>query len=82
LDKKYAPIQSGEKIKFCYLKTPNPMQENVISFIQDLPKELDLHKYVDYELQFSKSFIEPIKIILDCIDWSVERQNTLESFFL
>ncbi len=82
LDRKYAPIQSGEKIKFCYLKTPNPMQENVMSFIQDLPKELDLHKYVDYELQFSKSFIEPIKIILDCIDWSVERQNTLESFFL
>jgi len=82
LERKYAPIQSGEKIKFVYLKTPNPMQENVLSFIQDFPKELDLHKYVDYELQFNKSFIEPMKIIMDCIGWTVEKTNTLESFFL
>ena len=82
LDRKYQPIQSGEKIKFVYLKIPNPIQENVLSFIQDFPPELDLHKYVDYELQFNKSFIEPIKVIMDCIDWNVERTNTLESFFL
>ena len=82
LERKYAPIQSGEKIKFVYLKTPNTMQENVLSFIQDFPKELDLHKYVDYELQFNKSFIEPMKIIMDCIGWTVEKTNTLESFFL
>ena len=82
VDNKYPSIQSGEKIKFVYLKTPNTIQENVISFIQDFPKELGLNKYVDYELQFNKSFIEPIKIILDCIGWNIERQNTLESFFL
>ena len=58
------PLQNGEKIKFCYLKTPNWMHENVISFIQDFPTELDLDKHVDYDLQFSKSFIEPIKVIL------------------
>ena len=78
---KYAAIQSGEKIKFCYLKTPNWMHENVISFIQDFPTELDLNKYVDYELQFNKSFMEPIKVILDCIGWETERKNTLDSFF-
>jgi DNA polymerase elongation subunit (family B) len=81
LDNKYAAIQNGEKIKFCYLKTPNWMHENVISFIQDFPSELDLEKYVDYELQFNKSFMEPIKVILDCIGWETERKNTLESFF-
>ena len=81
LDNKYAAIQNGEKIKFCYLKTPNWMHENVISFIQDFPTELDLNKYVDYELQFNKSFMEPIKVILDCIGWETERKNTLESFF-
>ena len=81
LDQKYQAIQSGEKIKFCYLKTPNPIHENVMSFIQDFPHELDLDKYVDYELQFNKSFIEPIKVILNCIGWSVERKNTLEGFF-
>jgi DNA polymerase elongation subunit (family B) len=81
LSGKYQDIQSGEKIKFVYLKTPNPMHENVISFIQEFPPEFDLDKYVNYELQFSKSFIEPIKVILDCIGWEVERRNTLETFF-
>jgi hypothetical protein len=57
------------------------MHENVISFIQDFPKELDLHKYVDYDLQFNKAFLEPVKVILDCIGWETERKNTLESFF-
>ena len=57
------------------------MHENVISYIQDLPKELDLHKHVDYDLQFEKAFLEPIKVILNCIGWETERKNTLESFF-
>ena len=81
LDKKYAPIQSGEKIKFLYLKVPNPIQENVLSFIQDFPRELGYEKYVDYDAQFNKSFIEPMKIILNAIGWSVERKISLESFF-
>ena len=61
LTNKYSLIQNGEKIKFCYLKEPNPLHENVISFIQDFPKELNLDKYVDYNLQFEKSFVEPLK---------------------
>ena len=81
IDHKYASINNGEKIKFCYLKTPNWMHENVISFIQDFPRELDLDKHIDYELQFNKSFLEPVKVILDCIGWETERKNTLESFF-
>jgi DNA polymerase elongation subunit (family B) len=81
LDNKYAKIQSGEKIKFIYLKKPNIIQENVLSFIQDFPRELDLEKYVDYETQFSKSFVEPLRIILDSIGWSVEKSASLESFF-
>ena len=56
------------------------MHENVISFIGDFPKELDLEKSVDYELQFNKSFLEPIKTILDCIGWDIERKNTLSLF--
>jgi len=82
LDQKYSLINNGEKIKFCYLKKPNPIHENVISFIQDFPKELGLNKYVDYDTQFDKSFLEPLKIILDAIQWKVERRNTLEQFFV
>jgi DNA polymerase elongation subunit (family B) len=82
LDKKYAKIQNGEKIKFCYLKLPNPIQENVISYIQELPKEFGLGKYIDYDLQFSKAFLEPMKVILDSIGWRTEKTVTLDSFFI
>ena len=81
LDRKYSLINNGEKIKFCYLKVPNKIGENVISFISEFPKELNLDKYVDYDLQFDKSFLEPLKIILDSIGWSFEKRVTLESFF-
>ena len=82
LSNKYSYIKNGEKIKFCYLKKPNTINENVISFIQDFPKELGLSKYIDHDLQFEKSFLEPLKIILDAIGWNVEKTNTLESFFV
>ena len=81
LENKYPLINNGEKIKFCYLKTPNTIHENIISFIQQFPKELNIQKYVDYELQFEKSFIEPLKTILNCIGWGIEKTNTLESLF-
>jgi len=81
LTNKYSLIQNGEKIKFCYLKKPNSIHENVISFIQDFPKELDLDKYIDYDLQFEKAFVEPLKAILDAIGWNVEKTVNLESFF-
>jgi DNA polymerase elongation subunit (family B) len=81
LTNKYSLIDNGEKIKFCYLTNPNPIHENVISFIQDFPKELDLNKYIDYELQFEKSFLDPLKIILDVIGWNIEKTVNLELFF-
>ncbi len=81
LDNKYSLIQNGEKIKFCYLKKPNIIHENIISFIQDFPRELNLDKYIDYDLQFDKSFLEPLKIILDAIGWNVEKTVNLELFF-
>jgi hypothetical protein len=81
LTNKYSLIQNGEKVKFCYLKKPNIIHENVIAFIQDFPRELGLDKYVDYDLQFEKSFLEPLKIILDAIGWNVEKTVNLDLFF-
>ena len=81
LTNKYSLINNGEKIKFLYLKKPNIIQENVISFIQDFPTELGLDKYIDYDLQFEKSFVEPLKAILDAIGWNVEKTVNLDLFF-
>ena len=81
LEKKHPMIQDGEKLKFTYLKQPNPMKDSVISFPTRIPKEFELQKYIDYDIQFQKGFIEPIKFILECIRWEIEKKNTLESFF-
>jgi DNA polymerase elongation subunit (family B) len=81
LTNKYSLIQNGEKVKFIYLKKPNTIHENIISFIQEFPKELNLDKYIDYELQFEKAFLEPLKIILDAIGWKTEHMTNLDSFF-
>jgi hypothetical protein len=81
LEKKYPKIQEGEKIKFSYLKQPNPFKDSVISYPGRLPVEFGLHQYIDYDTQFDKSFVDPIKVVLDCMDWTVEKNNSLESFF-
>ena len=78
---KYPLIQEGEKIKFVYLQTPNLVGENVISFISNFPQEIKISKNVDYKLQFQKSFLDPLKIILDVIGWKTEKEVNLEFLF-
>jgi DNA polymerase elongation subunit (family B) len=81
LDNKYELIRSGDKVKFVYLKMPNPVRENVIAFPGYLPKELGLDQYIDYETQFQKVFLKPLEIVLESMGWSAEKVDTLESFF-
>jgi hypothetical protein len=81
LSKEYRNINEGDKIKFLYLKEPNNIKENIISFPSILPKELNLHSFIDYDMQFKKTFIEPLSIILDAIKWNFEKKSTLDSFF-
>ena len=81
LTHKYQTIQEGEKIKFIYLKTPNPLRENCISFFSNIPSEFNLDKYVDYQTQFEKSFLEPLKNVLQCIGWTHEKTISIGSFF-
>ena len=85
LGHKYPYIQEGDKIKFINLKQPNLYQCSAFSFITSLPKELDMHKMIDYETQFEKSFVEPLNVIVSKINWLVDRsygtQGSLEEFF-
>ena len=81
LGNKYNLINDGEKIKFTYLKVPNPFQENVVSFISELPDEFGLKEFIDYDTMYNKSFIEPMKAILDTIGWRTEKTAQLDLFF-
>jgi DNA polymerase elongation subunit (family B) len=81
LTKKYPLIQEGEKVKFTYLKMPNPFKDTVISYPSRLPKEFEMQQYIDYDMQFDKAFLEPIKVILDCMKWSTEKTSSIEDFF-
>jgi len=82
LTKAHQMIQEGEKIKFSYLKEPNPAGDTVISMLTTLPKEFGLHEYIDYNMQFNKSFLEPLKNVLKCVGWEHEKRSTLEDFFI
>ena len=82
LSNRYESVTSGDKIKFVYLKVPNPIRENIISFPGVLPKELELNKYIDYETQFNKVFLSPLESILEALGWSAEKTNSIEDFFV
>ena len=81
LNLKYEQIQEGDKIKFLYLKEPNPLKENTVAFVTKLPKEFGLQKYIDYDLVFQKAFLDPLDNILKPIEWTTEPQASLEDLF-
>jgi hypothetical protein len=81
IDKRYENIRSGNKILFTYLKLPNKLNENVISYSNVLPRELELQNYIDYDKQFDKSFIEPLTAVISKIGWNTEPVASLDSFF-
>ena len=81
IQNKYQAIRDGDKIKFVYLRTPNPIQEDVIAFTTTLPKELGLHAYIDYDKQFEKVFSDALQIVIEPLGWKTQEETSLEDFF-
>ncbi len=77
----YQSIEEGARIKFIYLKEPNHFKENIIAFEETLPKEFNLDKYIDRELQFDKVFTAPLDGILKAVGWELEEKSSLDDFF-
>ena len=82
LSSKFMTIKDGDKIKFTYLKEPNPTKDKVIAFANALPSEFDLDSHIDRDMQFEKAYLEPIKTVLNVVGWQHEKQESLESFFV
>lgn len=82
LSNKYQLISNGDKIKFSYLKMPNPFRDTVIASVGPLPPEMNIERYIDYDMQFTKTFLEPIQSILDLIGWSSQKRSSLDDFFI
>ena len=82
LEQRYDLIGESDNIKFVFLRVPNAINENVVGFHDTLPKELNLHKAVDYDTQFEKTFLEPMSLIFEAIGWKAEKVANLEDFFL
>ena len=54
---------------------------DVISYMTKLPTEFKLEQYIDYETQFEKTFLDPMRFILQAIGWEHEPKASLEAFF-
>ena len=85
LEGKYPLIQEGDKIRFLNMKQPNIYQSSAFSFITSFPKELDIIDRIDYDIQFTKAFVEPLRFITEKMNWLIDdsygTQGTLEDFF-
>lgn len=81
IDKKYQAIRDGDKIKFIYVRKPNPFQEDVIAFPQELPSEFGIKDFIDYDRQFEKVFLDALQTVIEPLGWNTEEQSSLEDFF-
>jgi DNA polymerase elongation subunit (family B) len=81
LEKKYQSIRDGDKIKFIYVQKPNPFQEDVIAFSQELPKEFNISTYIDYDKMFEKVFLDALQIVIQPLGWKTQEESSLEDFF-
>lgn len=79
LSSKYTLIRSGDKIKLLPLKIPNPTRESIVGFLDKLPPEFGIEKYVDRNGIFEKAYLDPITRVLKSIGWTPKEVFSLDS---
>jgi len=81
LEMSYQKIQEGDKIKFLYLREPNPLGTNVITFNNGIPLEFGIEQYVDYEMMFQKAFLDPLNTLVETVGWQLKEKASLKGLF-
>ena len=71
------PIREGAKIRFAYLREPNPFHCHVLSAMYGCPETWQVEKYLDYDRQFQIAVLDPLNAILSLVGWSAEHHATL-----
>jgi DNA polymerase elongation subunit (family B) len=86
IDKECAQIKENDKMKFVFVRVPNPYgmcgRDAVMGFINSPPPQFELENYIDRRKQFEKTFQEPLENVLEAIKWKLKPQVSLESFFV
>jgi hypothetical protein len=85
LSGKFPFINEGDKVRFVNMKQPNIYQSSAFSFITSFPKELDIMEKIDYDIQFNRAFVDPLRFITEKMNWLIDdsygTQGSLEDFF-
>jgi len=82
LDKKYETIKNGNKIRYVYMKEPNPLRTDVIAYEKTLPTELEIRQHIDYRACYEKAFGKPMDDLLSKFGWTSKKTNSLDKFFM
>ncbi len=75
LGDRFNKIAHGDKTKRLYLVQPNPLNTEVVAFLDDRFIEM-FHDYIDWDTNFEKGFLKPLEIMTTALKWDL--RNTME----
>lgn len=78
----YPSIGEGGKARYVELKVPNPLHQEVVSFVDELPREFGVDSYIDYDKMFYLTFLKPLDRLCASCGWTTKKVNTLADFFV
>lgn len=74
LSNQFQPISPNDKIKILYMKTPNPLNSNVMAFIDNRFAEM-FRQYVDFDENWDKFFLAALEIMTNPLNYDLGNQK-------